>query len=105
MHLTAQELDIIREFFRTKPVRKVYLFGSYARGEATQQSDVDLLAELDHTTPIGWDFFGWYEELAALLRKPVDLSTPQGIVPVYQPFITADQTLIYERSDWRQTAA
>ncbi|WP_071884487.1 nucleotidyltransferase family protein [Hymenobacter sp. APR13] len=105
MYLSPQQLRIIQDFFRTKPVRKVYLFGSYARGEATAESDIDLLAELDHTEPIGWNFFGWHEELATLLGNPVDLSTPQGLAPMYRPFIEADRTLIYERSDWRQTAA
>ena len=58
MHLTEQELEKIRSFFRTKPVLKAYLFGSYARGEADAESDVDLLVNLDVEKMLnGWDFF------------------------------------------------
>ena len=42
MKLTPQEIEKIRFFFSDKPVKKVYLFGSFARGEADENSDVDL---------------------------------------------------------------
>ena len=34
---------LIAEYFKTQPVLKAWLFGSYARGEETPESDVDIL--------------------------------------------------------------
>lgn len=47
-----------------------YLFGSYAKGYATERSDVDLLVDIDIT---GLDFFGLIEEFRESLHKKVDL--------------------------------
>ena len=47
-----------------------YLFGSYAKGYATEKSDVDLLVDTDIT---GLDFFGLVEEFRESLHKKVDL--------------------------------
>ena len=43
----------IVDYFKTQPVVKAWIFGSYARGEENAQSDVDLLIQFDHSTPIG----------------------------------------------------
>ena len=47
-----------------------YLFGSYAKGYATEKSDVDLCIS---TTITGMDYFGLAEELRTALKKKVDL--------------------------------
>ena len=47
-----------------------YLFGSYAKGFATESSDVDLLID---TTITGLSFFGLVEEFREALHKKVDL--------------------------------
>ncbi len=45
--LTIQQIkDTVTDYFKDKPVEKVYLFGSYASGEAKEESDVDLLFTL-----------------------------------------------------------
>lgn len=46
--LTIQQIkDTVTDYFKDKPVKRVYLFGSYARGDAKEGSDVDLLVEYD----------------------------------------------------------
>ena len=45
------------------------MFGSYARHEAIQNSDIDILVELDHRKPIGMKFFTYQLELEDLLKK------------------------------------
>jgi uncharacterized protein len=48
--LTVQQIkDTVTDYFKDKPVKRVYLFGSYARGQASEDSDVDLLIEYDDT--------------------------------------------------------
>jgi hypothetical protein len=58
-------------------VSKIGLFGSYARGSATEQSDVDLVVEFDK--PIGFKFLELAEFLETVLGQKVDLLTPAGI--------------------------
>ena len=52
------------------PVEYCYLFGSYAKGKATEKSDVDLLV---CTSITGIEFFGLVEELREKLKKKVDV--------------------------------
>lgn len=98
MHLTEQEIQTIRDFFRTKPVRQAWLFGSYARGEADAESDIDLLVSVDNSISIGWDFFIWHEDLAELLRKKVDVIAPNQRPSRFKQAIEPDLQLIYERA-------
>ena len=42
MQLTEQQIDRLRTFFQHKPVLKAWVFGSFARGEATEQCDARL---------------------------------------------------------------
>ena len=61
---------------RALGVKRLRLFGSIARGEAGPQSDVDLLAELDHSFKFSLiDHVGLEYDLADLLGRRVDLST------------------------------
>ncbi len=56
---------------------KFYLFGSYARGEQTSESDIDLLVEFSE--PVGFEFIDLKDELENIFRKNVDLGTPKSI--------------------------
>ena len=97
MKLSDNELQILQNFFAAKPVKKAYLFGSSARNEASKFSDIDILVELDHSTPIGMKFFAYQPELEILLNKKVDLLTSEGLSKYVKPFIDKDKILIYER--------
>ena len=55
---------------RAYGVKRIYLFGSYAKGKATPTSDVDLLI---YTTITGLKFYGLVEELRENLKKKVDV--------------------------------
>jgi len=97
MQLSDEHINIIKSFFSGLPVKKAYLFGSYSRNEATENSDIDIMVELDHTNPIGLQFFTFAEQLQSLLKKKVDIVSQQGISIYVKPFIDQDKVLIYER--------
>jgi hypothetical protein len=97
MELTQQHINTIRHFFSGLPVKKAYLFGSYSRNEADENSDVDILVELDHTKPIGIQFFTYGDELQNLLKKKVDIVSDEGVSKYVKPYIDKDKVLIYER--------
>ena len=59
-------------------IKKIGVFGSYARGEETRESDVDILVEF-HETPDLFKFFSLEEYLEKLLNKKIDMVRPQGL--------------------------
>ena len=54
-------------------VKRIAIFGSYARNEHTLLSDVDILVELK--SPLGWEIVDLHDYLEQLLEVRVDLST------------------------------
>lgn len=89
----------IAEYFKTQPVLKAWLFGSYARGEETLSSDVDILVVLDHSQPIGIRFFGMWGDLERMLGRNVDLVTEGSLLPFAEKSANRDKILIYERAN------
>ena len=87
----------IAEYFKTQPVLKAWLFGSYSRGEQTKDSDVDILVLLDKSRPIGLKFFGMWNDLEELLGRKVDLVSDGTLLPFAQQSAEKDKILIYER--------
>ena len=63
-------IEIVTDTLSHYDVDYCYLFGSYAKGKAKEDSDVDLLVATDIT---GMDFFGLVEHLRENLHKKVDL--------------------------------
>lgn len=98
MQLNEQVMAQLRSYFAGQPVKQAYLFGSFARGVADENSDVDILVELDHSQPIGLHFVQMGLDLEALLSRPVDLVTTKGLSPYVKPYVDRDKQLIYARS-------
>ena len=76
-------------------VRYAGIFGSYARGDARPDSDVDILVSLGDRPFSVWDFVGFKEELSERLQKPVDLISDKAIVPYFRDYIYRDLKIIY----------
>jgi len=75
-------------------VKSLSLFGSYARGEATEQSDIDLL--IDRTgMKRGWAIGGLYEDLSDALGKELDLVTTTGADSGFLSKIARDAIQLY----------
>ena len=77
-------------------VERMRLFGSYARGEATESSDVDLRVDCGKIS----DLFGMgalYADLQEQFQKPLDIVTTEGLDPGFLARIRPDEVLLYER--------
>ena len=66
--------------FQSYPVIKAILFGSYAKNEATNDSDIDLYIDTDGKLK-GLDFVGLLENLIEVLGKDIDLIDKMHIIP------------------------
>ena len=98
MNLSTADKLLLQQFFTGRPVKRAYLFGSYARNEASAKSDIDIMVELDHSKPIGMQFFTFQSDIENLLQKKVDLVSSEGLSRHVKPFIEKDKILIYEKS-------
>lgn len=78
-------------FFKKYPLKMMALFGSYARNEETEGSDIDILVEF--SSPVGFEFVDLAIELEELLRQKVDLVSKKGVKSGMLPYIEKD--LIY----------
>ena len=87
----------ITDFFKDKPVSKVWLFGSYARGEADENSDVDVLIDVEKNKKLGMQYFLWNEDWANKLNKKVDIVSHAWVNKHLKPFIDEDKLIIYEK--------
>lgn len=72
-------------------VKKIGIFGSYARGEQKEISDVDVLVEFEE--PVGFAFIHLADSLEELLGLKVDLTTKDAIKPNRWKYIKDD--LVY----------
>ena len=102
MLTTEQIKKTVSEYFKDKPVKKVYLFGSYARGEATEESDVDLLLEIDDDAPVTYFTLGGYlADIRDKFNKKVDLVLAGSLSPERHAtkYIEEQKKLLYASSE------
>ena len=89
----------IAEYFKTQPVLKAWLFGSYSRGEQRVDSDVDLLVKFDRSRPIGlFAYVRMRRELEERLGCKIDLVEEGTLRPAAQKTAYQDLKVIYERN-------
>ena len=87
--------ECIAPICKKYPIRKAYLFGSYARGNATEKSDVDLRIEGDIKS-----FFmlgGIYSALSDALGTELDLLSRLPESEAFKENLKKDEVLLYER--------
>lgn len=91
--------DKILAVLRPYKIRRVAVFGSAARGEDTPGSDLDILVALPppgERPVIGLKWFDLVEELSAVLGRPVDLVTEDGLSPYIRPYVEKEMIVLYE---------
>ena len=99
MSTTTQKItQQIAEYFKTQPVLKAWLFGSFARGEETQNSDVDILVEYDKNARISlMTISHMIGELEQSIGRKIDLVEEGCLLPFAVNSTNRDKKLIYER--------
>ncbi|MCR5453752.1 MAG: nucleotidyltransferase domain-containing protein [Bacteroidales bacterium] len=100
---TAVVKKIIAEYFKTQPVIKAWLFGSFARGEQNAQSDVDILFEPDYSgKPFTlFTMGGMYMDLRRLLGRDIDLVAEGSLHKSVVQSVEREKILVYEREGKR----
>ena len=85
-------LQILRqhkpELQRKYPLSRLGVFGSYARGDATEKSDIDIAVEL--IGPMGLNFVDMADEIESLFGIKTDVVPKRAIKPDYLPFVEKD---------------
>jgi len=71
-------------------VKKIGIFGSFARGEQTKKSDVDVIVDFAEGYATLRNFVGLADRLEALFRRNVDLITVEGIDKYIRPRVEAE---------------
>jgi predicted nucleotidyltransferase len=91
--------QIVKEYFKDKPVKKVYLFGSYARGEANAESDVDLIVDIYDTNKRMslFDFIKLQIGIEKSLNKKVDMAEAHLFFPRIKIQAEKEKIVLYKR--------
>ncbi|MCI6399818.1 nucleotidyltransferase family protein [Lawsonibacter sp.] len=88
--------DIVSRLARQYGAKRVYLFGSYARGEMTEASDIDL--RIDKGEIRGFQLAGLLLDLEDSLGVPVDLVPTTSLDQHFLNSIQDEEVLLYEAS-------
>lgn len=92
MYSLQNILQILRkhkpELQRKYPISRLGVFGSYARGEATEKSDIDIAVEINGT--MGLNFIAMADEIEELFGIKTDVVPKRSIKPQYLPYVEKD---------------
>ena len=93
--------DIITELRHRAPdiralgATSLYLFGSAARGEARDDSDIDLFVDYDPEKFSFVELIRLRERISQVLGRPADLTTREGLHPLLRPAIEAEAVKVF----------
>ena len=91
--------EILLKYFQEQPISKVWIFGSFSRGEETSESDIDLMVSFIPGSKVGlFKFNQIKEDLETLTGREVDLVTETSLLPFAIASAMSDRKLIYERA-------
>ncbi|KAA6338668.1 hypothetical protein EZS27_013347 [termite gut metagenome] len=93
-------INKLNDFFAFQPVEKVWVFGSFSRGEETRESDIDILVRFDpHATITLFKYAGMINSLRKLLHKKIDLVEEGQLKDFAEKSVNTDKILVYERKN------
>ncbi|MBO6081884.1 MAG: nucleotidyltransferase domain-containing protein [Bacteroidales bacterium] len=88
----------LQNYLSSIPVIRAWVFGSFARGEETAESDLDLLVDYDKSEKISlFDIVGYKLEMEKIAGREVDLVENGFLKSFAVPSAEKDKYLIYEK--------
>jgi hypothetical protein len=76
-------------------IAELRIFGSQARGDASPDSDVDILYTLRPGRRLGWEIEQLADELSDLFGRQVDLVSLRSLHPLLEPAVLAEARSVY----------
>jgi len=98
VYTTNEIKEKLEPIFRSAPIEKAFLFGSYAKGLQTSSSDIDIVID-SRGELLNINFYGVLEDISECLKKRIDLiefSEIQEGSSIYSA-VTQEGVLLYER--------
>lgn len=92
--LTEKQINIIIETMKPFRPAKIGIFGSMARGESNEDSDIDILYRFRETIGL-FKLIGLQQDLEEKLDKKVDLVSEKYLNPKLRPYVLNDLRVIY----------
>ncbi len=88
--------DQIEAICQRHHIKRLALFGSYARGDFGPESDIDVLVEFEEDAEIGFlELARIQRELAELFGRPVDLVPVSGLKPMIRDAVLSEMVDFY----------
>lgn len=95
--ITDRQKEIVLKHVKSLHPVKVGIFGSYARGENTSVSDLDVLVYLDYTKKVSLlDLIAVEQQISDDLGIQVDLVTAKSLHPLIRPQVEKEMNIIHE---------
>ena len=93
-HSIPEIKKVVQSLAKQYGLKRVYLFGSYARGAATEKSDVDLHVETGKAK--GFALGGFQQKVQEALGTDVDIATTKSLSDEFRKEIAKEEILLYE---------
>lgn len=106
IYTLEQIRDAVAPIAKKYQIPAIYLFGSYARGTPTEDSDLDFLIEMPGVKLVGFEWGGLYNDFDEAFDKSVDLVTMRGFLQKtdrisqihFRENVNKEKVVVYELS-------
>lgn len=94
--LLIDNQNALRDYCQKNQIKYFGVFGSFARGEAKDDSDIDIVVDFEETKSL-MKIGGIQYDLEQMLGRPVDLVSRKNIKPSIKKNILNDMKVLYEK--------
>lgn len=75
----------------------MYGFRFLCQGDASDESDLDVLIDIEDDKKVGLRYLVWHKEIEGIVKKKVQVVSNAAVSAYIRPFIDADKILLYEK--------
>ena len=80
MQTKTDLFEILKPVLAKYNIKQAAIFGSYARGDFTSDSDIDIIIDMDYSQPLADTFYGFWDEAEATLGLSIDLLSHRSLL-------------------------